>query len=507
MERVFDINKICRVCLEEGILLSIYSNEYAISPLDMIVSCTNVKITDDDDELPSSICNNCMYRLEVAYQLKQQCENSDMRLRECLGLDVMDNSEKPEKNAVNSNISKDNYVKLVSIPNNDNSTQVKDEEIYAAMNAMCEIFGESNTEEAVMLQSHIEQDVIPITTVPSYIHQDDMDETLNLSQVDYTIAPSSEDVKVASSNESEKISEPTVSRPSKRKKQKSLVSRADLDKFLSEKKSKRKSGKAEQRKTKKLTDPTQCLICGKTFAYGYMESHVRTHSGERPFKCTCCNLKFSQPGNLALHMRVHSGERPYQCEKCSKLFTTSSNLKAHQRIHSDSRDFPCTQCDRAFKSASELNSHAGTHTGEKKHKCLECGKTFYKTSYLNVHFRTVHVGEKRHHCTECGKKFSNSSNLTCHYRIHSGEKPFVCQICGTRFNQSSALVRHSKQHNTTISNKTPSTNIEPPRAEPPTSNKPLPIDSDIGYHDSSIDCQSIDPFSTYIKVPDSSNLW
>lgn len=96
--------------------MSIYSNEYAISPLDMIVSCTNVKvniqlipppyclfkvtfcqITDDDDELPSSICNNCMYRLEVAYQLKQQCESSDMRLRECLGLDMIDNSEKLEK--------------------------------------------------------------------------------------------------------------------------------------------------------------------------------------------------------------------------------------------------------------------------------------------------------------------------------------------------------------------------------------------------------------------------
>lgn len=42
----------------------------------------------DNDELPSSICNNCIYRLGVAYQFKQQCENSDMRLRECLGLDV-----------------------------------------------------------------------------------------------------------------------------------------------------------------------------------------------------------------------------------------------------------------------------------------------------------------------------------------------------------------------------------------------------------------------------------
>lgn len=57
------------------------------------------------------------------------------------------------------------------------------------------------------------------------------------------------------------------------------------------------------------------------------------------------------------------------------------------------------------------------------------------------------------------------------------------------------------------SKKTPSTSVEPPTAEPPTSTKDLPIDSDIGYHDNTIDCQSIDPFSTYIKVPDSSSLW
>lgn len=41
---IFDINKICRVCLEEGLLISIYSTEYAISPFDMIVVCTNVKV-------------------------------------------------------------------------------------------------------------------------------------------------------------------------------------------------------------------------------------------------------------------------------------------------------------------------------------------------------------------------------------------------------------------------------------------------------------------------------
>lgn len=185
-------------------------------------------------------------------------------------------------------------MKLVSIPNNDNSTQVKDEEIYAAMNAMCEIFGDNgNADEAALLQSQIEQDVIPITAVPShesYIHHNNMDETLALTQVDLVLESNSqlaEGAKGISNADSEKVSEtPVVALTKKRKKQKSLVSREDLDKYLNEKKNKRKNSKPEPRKTKKLTDQTQCMHCGKSFAYGYMESHIRIHSGYvSPMEC------------------------------------------------------------------------------------------------------------------------------------------------------------------------------------------------------------------------------
>lgn len=152
-------------------------------------------------------------------------------------------------------------MKLVSIPNNDSSTQVKDEEIYAAMNAMCEIFGETNADESVVLQSQIEE---PNVLPSSY----------------YSLHSNGNDtVKPMPNAEDSKDSSELPNKLAKRKKPKSLVSRADLDKYLKEKRSKRKNQKLDQRKRKKLTDPTQCLHCGKTFSYAYMESHLRTHSG------------------------------------------------------------------------------------------------------------------------------------------------------------------------------------------------------------------------------------
>lgn len=39
------------------------------------------------DGMPAVICNNCIYRLGVAYHFKQQCENSDLRLKQYLGID------------------------------------------------------------------------------------------------------------------------------------------------------------------------------------------------------------------------------------------------------------------------------------------------------------------------------------------------------------------------------------------------------------------------------------
>lgn len=153
------------------------------------------------------------------------------------------------------------------------------------MNAMCEIFGESgNPDEAALLQSQIEQNVIPISTVPalSYIDHNNIDETpLTLAQVDLVIDTNAQSTEVVKGNSPKKVAKQVEngSRSTKKKKQKSLVSREDLDKYLKEKKNKRKNHKPEARKTKKLTDLTQCLICGKSFPGGYMESHVRIHSG------------------------------------------------------------------------------------------------------------------------------------------------------------------------------------------------------------------------------------
>src|SRR6266699_3106183 len=60
-----------------------------------------------------------------------------------------------------------------------------------------------------------------------------------------------------------------------------------------------------------------CPICEN----GSLARHIRTHTGEQPFKCTTCTKSFSQKGNLDRRMRTHTGEQPFKCTTCTKSFS------------------------------------------------------------------------------------------------------------------------------------------------------------------------------------------
>uniref|UniRef100_A0A3B5QAH0 Zinc finger protein 771-like n=1 Tax=Xiphophorus maculatus TaxID=8083 RepID=A0A3B5QAH0_XIPMA len=175
-----------------------------------------------------------------------------------------------------------------------------------------------------------------------------------------------------------------------------------------------------QKKTHINNNLSPCKVCGRLFARNYLNQHIRTHTGEKPFSCLTCGKRFSERGNLTKHIRTHTGEKSFSCLVCGKSFVQQIHLTRHIRTHTGEKPFSCSTCGKSFSQSSSLSGHMRTHTGEKPFSCLTCGQSFSERGSLFHHSR-IHTGEKPFSCRTCGKRFCQKSNLTVHMKIHRGE--------------------------------------------------------------------------------------
>ncbi|XP_059486821.1 zinc finger protein 76-like [Neocloeon triangulifer] len=192
--------------------------------------------------------------------------------------------------------------------------------------------------------------------------------------------------------------------------------------------------------------------CDKKYSSkGHLLVHIRSHTGERPFKCASegCGKSFANSYSYKTHLRTHSNERPYQCENCKKAFRTTSDLNKHSRLHRGEKPYKCSieGCEKCFTTSGCLKIHLRTHTGERPFVCTydNCGKSFIAIPNYKNHLRT-HSGEKPLVCPlkDCGRTFSEYSTLNKHISVHNPAKPFTCEMCQKGFRRIQSLVMHKK---------------------------------------------------------------
>lgn len=192
--------------------------------------------------------------------------------------------------------------------------------------------------------------------------------------------------------------------------------------------------------------PYKCKECDYSAAdSSSLCKHQRIHTDERPFKCQICPYASRNSSQLTVHLRSHTGDAPFHCILCNSKFKINSDLKRHMRVHTGEKPYRCEFCDFYCAMKGNLKSHIRMkHNAESTHKCNQCDFHCGSKADLRQHLRS-HLPEQPVKCLECSYSCANRAALKVHERIHSNDRPFKCHFCKFDTKQRSNLTTHIKK--------------------------------------------------------------
>lgn len=307
-----DLNQ-CRICMSSENLLDIFriGDKTSFRICDLIMKIAPTVRISERDFLPHSICAICTERIETAYELRVQCEETDKFLRSKLKRSKRTRRAPAE---------------------------------FVIVDAGAESSSESDDEKS--------DDEFQISEDTEESSDSDSDSSY-------------EEKKKRTPIRAVKRPAPSIQRKIQTKQQPPIKKQASSSSgvvYI-------KAGKSDDDSTPKKVLTVQkvpaksivnnrlmfrCNVCNRPCASAEaLAQHRRTHADE---KCNICSMVFKQRSALLQHMERHKHDPERTCKKCSRVFPTKLECQRHIQIaHSES--IACGKCKRSFPNKGQLSTH------------------------------------------------------------------------------------------------------------------------------------------------------
>lgn len=312
-----DLNQ-CRICMTKDNLLDIFriGEKTSFRICDLIMKLApSVKIN-ERDYLPHSICGNCVDRIEAAYELRVQCEETDKTLRSKL------------KRSKKTRRAPSEFVLLDCVESSSDSDD-----------------DQKSDDDEFQLSEESEE-------------SSDSDSDSSYDEKKKRLPSFRGRRRGQASQPLKRTIPPTVTitpQPLKKSRNNSVVyikaANSDDDDDSGVATKNRQSVKAPM-----LANRLQyrCDVCNRPFSTAdALAQHRKSHPDQ---KCTICAMSFKLRSALHQHMQRHRDDPDRVCSKCHRVFVSKAECQRHvQMAHLDTA--VCEKCKRYFPNKSQLDAH------------------------------------------------------------------------------------------------------------------------------------------------------
>lgn len=436
--------------------------------------CGGVEVLENDG-LPTSICVKCVTKLNVAYELREQCQRADEKLRKLCGKASRRNIG--DNNCVST---KDQYCQTEQLFTPD-SIKLEDN---TRLNKSHKVKAERNT--FVESESMEYRQIIDISNRINHAKEILIDNEsrlgrINQSKVGHEKVDKKEAYRMRRLTRFKRVTSMENLRNHKERQRRYIKKSTNIKRNSSDSKCQTKLRNLCVRvgSTSEFELQYKCLKCDRFYSSKKsLDRHTLIHN-DKKFKCESCDKQFFCPEKLLKHADLHKTKeklKPVLCRICNKSFrktdTMVRHLNAHKRANPkevfsilkeirDRRRFEnSTETSETHRVTADDNEEMareeksqneddggiekrmtkGPRKRGSKARAEQRDSDLANSDSSSDRFQSYDDAPV-FHCKHCDKRYSTERSLQRHSLVHD-EKKFVCSVCNMKFFRQDRLKSH-----------------------------------------------------------------